>query len=80
MRAFQAYGAAGRATEPTARAAALAYFERFPNSRKCDVVQGETDGVFFTVTYGRASLGQWPESYKSVTKKSAATLPDGGAA
>jgi len=77
MRAFQAYGTAGRVTEPTARAAALAYFDRYPTSRKCSVVAGEEDGVFFTVTYGRASLGQWPESYKDVTKKTAATLPAG---
>lgn len=74
--AFQAYGKAGRVTAPNPRAAAVAYFAQFPASRKCDVIQGETDGPFFTVTYGRASLGQWPTSFKDVTKKSAQTLPE----
>lgn len=72
--AFQAYGNAGRVTKATAREAATAYFEQWPTSRKCNVTQGETDGYFFTVTYGRASEGQWPTSYKGVTKKTAATI------
>lgn len=73
-KAFQAYGNAGTVTKSTAREAATAYFEAFPKSRKCSVIEGETDGQFFTVTYGRKSEGQWPESYKDVTKKQAATL------
>lgn len=72
--AFQAYGNAGRVTKTTAREAAKAYFDQWPTSRKCNVIQGETDGYFFTVTYGRKSEGQWPTSYKDVTKKTAATI------
>lgn len=72
--AFQAYGNAGRVTKPTAREAAAAYFEQWPTSRKCNVVQGETDGAFFTVSYGRASEGKWPTTHKDVTKKTAATI------
>ena len=75
MSAYQAYGKAGRVTRDTPRAAALAYFDSFPSSRKCNVVQGKKDGEFFTVTYGLASDGQWPTSYKDVTKKTAGDLP-----
>lgn len=72
--AFQAYGKAGQAIAETAKQAALKYFELYPSSRKCNIIQGEQDGHFFTVTYGRPSEGQWPTSYKDVTKKTAATL------
>lgn len=75
MNAYQAYGKAGKFTADTPRAAAMGYFERFPASRKCSVVQGKVDGPFFTVTYGRASAGEWPASYSDVTKKDAASLP-----
>ncbi|MFT0546987.1 hypothetical protein ACMHYO_11665 [Allopusillimonas ginsengisoli] len=75
-RAFQAYGRAGRVTRPTAKEAATAYFEAFPTSRKCDVVEGEANGGFFTVRYGRYSEGDWPKSYKNVTKSQASTLGD----
>jgi hypothetical protein len=76
MKAYQAYGKAGRVTKPTPRQAALAYFDQWPTSRKCDVIQGETDGNFFTVKYGRASNGDWPESFKGITKKTASELHD----
>lgn len=73
--AFQAYGKAGRVTADTPRAAAVEYFARFPASRKCNVIEGTQDGPFFTVSYGRASEGKWPSSYKDVTKRAAAGLP-----
>ena len=76
MKAYQAYGKAGKYTGETPKKAALGYFDKFPSSRKCDVIEGDDDGHFFTITYGRASLGQWPTSYKDVTKKTACTLPD----
>lgn len=76
MKAFQAYGPAGKVTRDTAKQAAVAYFETFPRSRKCDVIEGTVDGHFFTIRYGRASEGDWPQSYKDVTKKQAATLGD----
>lgn len=75
MKEFQAYGNAGKVTAATPRAAAEAYFARFPSSRKCNVIEGETDGQFFTVRYGRASTGDWPQSFKDVTKKSTSELP-----
>jgi hypothetical protein len=74
--AFQAYGPAGRVTEATPRAAARAYFSQFPKSRTCDVIEGETEGPFFTVHYGRSSEGKWPQSWKAVTKKTVDTLPE----
>lgn len=77
MKAFQAYGKAGRAYGATPQEAGRAYFDAFPTSRKCDIVAGVRDGGFFTITYGRASAGEWPESYKDVTRKSVATLPGG---
>lgn len=76
VKAFQAYGNAGKVTRATAKEAAVAYFETFPKSRKCDVTEGTVDGNFFTVRYGRASEGDWPQSFKDVTKKQAATLGD----
>lgn len=74
MKAFQAHGTAGKVTATTAKEAAIAYFEAFPKSRKCNVIEGTVDGQFFTVHYGRHSEGKWPESYKDVTKKQVATL------
>ena len=75
MKAFQAYGTAGRVTAETPQSAANEYFSRFPSSRKCSVIEGEADGHFFTVRYGRASEGDWPFSAKDITKKAIHTLP-----
>lgn len=74
MKAFQAYGHAGKVTRDTAKQAAESYFIEFPKSRKCDVIQGESDGLFFTVTYGRKNDGEWPTSYKNVTRKTISEL------
>ena len=76
MKAYQAWGPAGKVTGDTPANAATLYFQKFPRARKCDVTEGEDDGVFFTVTYGRKSDGQWPRSWKNVTKKMASTLGD----
>ena len=76
-KAFQAYATTGfSVTAPTARQAARLFFERFPTKRKCNVIEGVADDYFFTVTYGRRSDGNWPESFKDVTKKTALGLPD----
>lgn len=75
-KAFQAYGTQGRITKPTAREAAVAYFEAHPKSRKCNVVEGIDDGNFFTVAYGRRSQGEWPKSYKDVTRKTMLDIKD----
>lgn len=75
MKAFQAYSKHGRTTAASPREAAQQFFMAHPAARKCSVIEGKTDGAFFTVTYGRASTGDWPQSWKNVTKKSAADLP-----
>lgn len=74
--AFRASSKHGGVTASTPREAAQLHFEKFPQSRKCDVIQGTVDGHFFTVAYGRASLGQWPTSWKDVTKKNIDSLPN----
>lgn len=77
MKAFQAYGADGaKVTRPTPREAASAFFEQNPTKRKCDIVEGTIDGHFFTVRYGRSSEGDWPQSWKDVTKRTVHVLPE----
>lgn len=74
IKSFRAVGIAGSVIREAASEAAIAYFETFPKSRKCDVTAGLKAGSFFTISYGRASAGEWPENYKNVTKKTAATI------
>jgi hypothetical protein len=72
MKAYQAYATGGfRVTAENARSAAEQFFAKFPTKRKCNVIEGETDGPFFTIRYGNP----WPTSYKDVTKKTAGGLP-----
>lgn len=75
-KAFRASGTDGHVTEATPKKAAQKFFEQFPTKRKCDIIEGQADGHFFTVAYGRASEGKWPQSYKDVTKKMIDGLPD----
>lgn len=76
-KAFQAYASgAGTATAQSARKAAQKFFATFPGKRKCTVTEGTVDGIFFTVVYGRASDGEWPQRFADVTKKTVDTLPD----
>jgi len=72
MRAFQASGKAGRCTLHSPRGAALAYFRRFPTSRKCSVYEGEADSYCFTYIAGKGAGRAW----RDVTKKTAAELPE----
>lgn len=65
----------GNVTRNTPRQAAQDFFDKHPKARKCNVTEGVEDGIFFTVTYGRASEGQWPQSWKDVTKKTVDMLP-----
>lgn len=82
VKAFRAYAGSKYLSRvaDTPKKAAEAFFASNPGARKCDVIQGvieTTDDVgFFVVKYGRASEGDWPQSFKEVTKKTAATLPD----
>jgi hypothetical protein len=75
-KAYQAYAAGVSCSAPTARKAAQQFFERFPSKRKCNVIEGKIEGDFFVVSYGRRSDGNWPESFRDITKKTAANLPD----
>lgn len=74
MKAFQAYADQCRVTAATPALAAAGFFEKFPNKRKCTVVEGESGDGFFTVSYGRASTGDWPRHWKNVTKKTAGSI------
>ena len=70
---YQAYAPKGyKIMAPTPRQAAAAFFLHFPEKRKCDIIQGDHDGLFFTITHGNP----WPKSWKDVTRKTAADLPD----
>lgn len=62
------------------RDAALKFFEKYPNARKCEIIEGKSDGRLFTVIYGKASEFDWPDYYKNVTRKTVMALPgtDGG--
>jgi hypothetical protein len=72
-KAYRASAKDNGLTASTPREAAILFFERFPSRRKCNVIEGEADGPFFTVRYGKP----WPRSWKDVTKKTAAQLPEG---
>lgn len=70
--AYRASSHHGGVTAATPRAAALAFFDRFPRARKCRVIEGVSDGHFFTVAY---NPGKWPTSWKDVTRTTAVSLP-----
>lgn len=73
---YQAYASGGfRVTAATPALAAIRFFETFPGKRKCSIVEGTTDGHFFTVRYGRSSDGEWPFSVKDIGKKDIPSLP-----
>ena len=75
MKGFKAYAPGHSVMAETPRDAAIKFFTMYPTKRKCDVIAGESRDGFFTVTYGRASVGEWPQYYKAVTKKTAIDLP-----
>lgn len=73
QKAFRAYAPGNvSVTAPTPRAAAQALFERYPNKRKCNVIEGVLDGIHFETRYNPKA---WPQSWKDVTKKTLDTLP-----
>ena len=76
MKAYRASATGCGVTAATPRAAAEKFFTAFPNKRKCDVIEGETDGHFFTVAFGRASEGKWPQQWKNITRKDIGILID----
>ncbi len=77
MKAFQAYAnKRTSATAATPRAAAEKFFESNPTARKCDIQEGDTDGVIFTITYSLRPDGTKRKSYRDVKKSEVATLPN----
>lgn len=75
--AYQAYAGGGFCvTGETPKAAASKFFEKFPSKRKCSIIEGQSDGISFIVQFGPVSKGQWPRSWKDVTRGSVAGLPD----
>lgn len=74
-KAYRASGTGCGVTASSPREAAEAFFSQWPNKRKCNIVQGEVEGGFFSVRYGRASAGEWPESWKEITKNKVPALP-----
>lgn len=75
MKHYQASAKGDTVTATTPKGAAQLFFQRFPNRRKCNVIEGVVDGPFFTVVYDRDN---WPLSFKDVTKKTMTDLPDEG--
>ena len=77
MKAFQAYAnKRTSATAATPRAAAEKFFETNPTARKCDIQEGDADGVIFTITYSLRPDGTKRQSYRDVKKSEVATLPN----
>lgn len=75
MREFQAYASKRTAAyAPTPEAAVARFWELNPTARKCNVVEGESDGHFFSIRYGRYSEGDWPMSANDVTRKTDVAL------
>ena len=72
MKQYQAYAKGDTAFGDTPRAAACAFFIKYPARRKCSVIEGVSDGGFFTVAYSREA---WPYSAKDVTKQMVEQLP-----
>lgn len=71
MKAYQAYAKGGfKVTADNPHDAAFKFFRQFPNKRKCNIIEGVHDGAFFTIRYGISSNGEWPRSYKDVTRAS----------
>lgn len=75
-KSYRAYATGANVTAATPRKAAELFFAQYPTKRKCTIVEGAQDGTFFTVSYGRASCGEWPKHYDNVTKRTIADLPD----
>ena len=73
MKVYQAHAPGASVTAATPRAAALAFFEQHPHRRKCSILEGHKDGLFFCVRYSR---DDWPRSWSDVTKNGAQGLPD----
>ena len=73
MKEYQAYAKGDYAYGDTPRAAARAFFDKYPARRKCNIIEGELDGGFFRIVYDPKT---WPYSAKDVTKKTIDQLPE----
>lgn len=73
-RRFQAHATGVRSCyADTPRGAALNFFNAHPTKKKCAIIEGWDDGQSFVVKFCASA---WPKSWKDVTKKTAADLPD----
>ena len=72
MKAFRADGVKGSFIAETAKEAAIGFFSKYPNARKCDIREGEYSEGFFTITISKNNT-----FYKAdnVTKKMINDLP-----
>lgn len=74
--AYKASSKHGHTTAHTPRKAAEAFFTKYPNARKCDIIQGEDDGLFFVVRFTIGVKSTHPTRWEDVSKKLLTTLPD----
>lgn len=74
--AYQASAKGCHTTAETPRKAAEKFFDMFPSKRKCNVTQGETDGMFFIMKIS-VDVHQYTlaNRWKDITKKTIDTLP-----
>lgn len=74
MKAYQAWANNGsRITDSTPKGAAQRFFAAYPEKRKCNISEGESNGGLFTVTYNLRN-GERPRSWQDVTKKMVESL------
>jgi hypothetical protein len=66
MKAYRAYASQAGVTAESPRAAAAKFFGSFPKKRKCNVIEGETDGAFFVLRLSRLTASRrWDDVLKS---------------
>lgn len=76
MKAYRASSKHGGITAATPQQAAQAFFDKFPTARKCNVHEGESEGGFFTIRLSLLAGAPRAQSWKDVTKKQIASLPN----
>lgn len=76
MKAYKAYAKGDSVVADTPRKAAVQFFAKHPNRRKCNVITGEDEGFFFVVKFTVGKRSTWPTAWSDVTAKTVADLPD----
>ena len=54
--------------------AAKAFFAQYPKKRKCDIIEGVREGIFFTVAWGATRKGNYPNRWVGITPKTIDTI------